>query len=227
MESLHPTMQRRWNTAVEMFREAHRDKAIKNLDDNLNYLNKMTSQLEFLKAINLDEKVVRVAYTQAGQPTATVIRDNQAIADKKLYQTAFRSEEEAYYILAIINSNKLEDAAETFMPRGLYGARDLEKHGWKLPIPRYEPNDKLHALLSELGTKAEHECRSLIAESGIMSNAPGEAQSRPARTLLRSQWQPKSKTALAIENAVAQLLSDPAQADLAARQLAAQRIKAK
>ena len=53
-----------------------------------------------------------------------------------------------------------------------------------------------------------------------MTKPPGDAQSRAARRLLRHEWQPTSETAQAIEVAVAQLLSDPAQAALAERQMA-------
>ena len=67
------------------------------------------------------------------------------------------------------------------MPKGLYGARHFEKHGWKLPIPRYEANDPLHASLRKLGKTAEQECQDLIDQSGIMSNSPGDNQSRAAR----------------------------------------------
>ena len=35
---LHPTMQRRWNNASEMYREAHKNQAIKDLYSNLNHL---------------------------------------------------------------------------------------------------------------------------------------------------------------------------------------------
>ena len=45
---LHSTMQRRWNNAAEMYREAHKNQAIKDLYSNLNHLNKLTSQLEYL-----------------------------------------------------------------------------------------------------------------------------------------------------------------------------------
>ena len=66
---------------------------------------------------------------------------------------------------------------------------------------------------------AEKECQALIANSVIMSKPAGDAQSREARRLLRHEWQPISATALAIEDAVAELLSDPAQAALAERQM--------
>ena len=55
--------------------------------DRLNYQNILTSQLEYLQAAINGEETTRVAYTQSGQPTAAVIRDNHAIVDRKLYQT--------------------------------------------------------------------------------------------------------------------------------------------
>ena len=105
------------------------------------------------------------------------------------------------------------------MPRGLFGARHFHKHGWKLSIPRYDANDPLHVRLSELGETAEQECQALIAESDIPTKPAGDAQSRAARRLLRHEWQPNSATAQDIETAVAELLSDPAQAALAERQM--------
>ena len=88
-----------------------------------------------------------------------------------------------------------------------------------MPIPRYDASDSLHVHLSELGASAEQECAALIAKSEIPSNPPGNTQSRAARSMLRHEWQPNSKTAQAIETAVAKLLSDPAQAKLAEHQM--------
>ena len=219
VSELHSTMQRRWNNAAEMFREAHKERGITELIDNLNHLNKLTSQLEYLREAIAGCEATRIAYTTSGRPTATIIRDNHAMLDTNLYQTACQSAGEAYYILAIINSNELEAAVETFMARGLYGARHFHKHGWKLPIPRYDASDPLHVRLSGLGAIAEKECASLIANSDIPTKPAGDAQSREARRLLRHEWQPISATAQAIEATVAELLSNPAQAALAERQM--------
>ena len=219
VEALHQSMRKRWNIADEMFRAAHKNQAINDLYDRLNYQNILTSQLEYLQAAINGGETTRVAYTQSGQPTAAVIRDHHAIVDRKLYQTICSSEDEGYYVLAILNSKELATAAEKFMTKGLFGARDFEKHGWKLPIPRYEADDPLHARLSELGKAAEQECQALIDSSGIMSNPPGDNQSRAARRLLRHEWQPNSKTTQAIEAAVAKSLSDPKQAELAKQQM--------
>ncbi|MCY3690757.1 MAG: N-6 DNA methylase [Chloroflexi bacterium] len=217
---LHPTMQRRWNNAAAMFREVHANQAIKDLCSNLNHLNKLTDQLEYLRGSISGDGTVRVAYTQSGQPTAAVIRDSNAIVDHVLFQTICESEPEAHYILAIINSNELAKQAKPFCPTNwAKEIRHFHKHGWKLPIPRYDATDPLHVRLSQLGATAEQECQALIAQSDIATRPPGDPQSRAARRLLRHTWQPTSKTAQAIEAAVAQLLSDPAQAALAARQM--------
>ena len=216
---LHSTMQRRWNNAAEMYRDAHKNQAIKDLYRNLNHLNKLTSQLAYLQGAITGDEIVRVAYTSSGKPTAAIIWDNHAIVDYVLFQTICRSEGEAYYVLAVINSNELAAAAEMFMARGLYGARHFQKQGWKLPIPRYDATDPLHVRLSELGKAAEQECTAAIAKSDIPTKPAGDAQSREARRLLRHEWQPNSKIAQDIEATVAELLSDPAQAALAKRQM--------
>ena len=217
---LHSTMQRRWNNAAEMFREAHKNQVIKDLYSNLNHLNKLTSQLGYLRGTTAEDKTVRVAYTQSGQPTAAIIRDNHAIMDRKLYQTVCQSDGEASYLTAILNSDELATRARPFCTTNwAKKIRDFEKHGWKLPIPRYDVGDPLHVRISTLGATAEQECQGLIAHSDIMSKPAGDAQSRAARRLLRHEWQPNSKIAQDIEKAVANLLSDPAQAALAQQQM--------
>ena len=219
VSSLHSTMQRRWNIAAEMYRKAHKNQAIKDLYRRLNHQNILTSQLEYLRGEIAGNGAIRIAYTTQGKPTAAVIKDNYSVLDHKLFQTVCQSAEEAHYVLAIINSNALTTAAETFMTKGLYGARDFHKHGWKLPIPRHDAGDPLHVRLSQLGKAAEQECADIIADSDILTKPAGDSQSRAARSLLRHEWQPNSATAQAIEAAVAQLLSDPAQAALAEQQI--------
>ena len=219
--ALHHTMQRRWDNAATMFRDAHAGQSITKLLDNLNHLNKLTSQLAYLREAISADGSVRVVYTTSGRPTAAIVQDSHAVVESNLYQTICRSIDEARYLLAILNSRNLEEHTAMFMPKGLFGARHFHKHGWKLPIPRYDASDPLHVRLSELGKVAEQECAALIADSNIKSKPAGDGQSRAARSLLRHEWQPNSKVAQEIEKAVAKLLSDPAQAALAEQQVAA------
>ena len=105
--ALHPTMQRRWSKAAEMYRAAHKERGITELLNNLNYLKKLTGQLEYLRTAIADGRTIRVAYTAAGRPTATIVKDNHAIFENALFQTVCKSESEAYYLIATINSNEL------------------------------------------------------------------------------------------------------------------------
>ena len=105
VEALHPTMGRRWDNAAEMFREAHQERSITELINNLNHLNKMTDQLDYLQGAIKGTGAVRVSYTSSGQPTAAIIRDNHAIVDYKAFQTICRSEDEAHYLMAVLSPN--------------------------------------------------------------------------------------------------------------------------
>ena len=155
--ALRNSMRRRWNNAAAMYRDAHKERGNANLLDNLNHLNKLANQLEYLQGAIAGDGTTRIAYTKSGVPTATIIRDNQAILENTLYLTICQSENEANYLVAILNSGVLTEKADAFMTKGLYGARDFHKHGWKLPIPRYDAGESLHVRLSELGALAESE----------------------------------------------------------------------
>jgi hypothetical protein len=217
---LHHSMQRRWNTVAEMYYEAHKNHEIKELYRRLNHLNALSGQLAYLQGLTTSNGATRIAYTTNGEPTAAMVHDHHGILENSLYQTICRSEDEAHYLLAIINSNELAIRAKPFCTTNwAKKIRHFHKHGWKLPIPRYDGGESRHVRLSELGATAEQECQAIISESDIRSKPAGEAQSRAARRLLRHEWQPESATARLIELAVAELLSDPEQADLAARQM--------
>ena len=200
------------------------DRSTTELLDNLNHLNKMTDQLEYLRASANDGDAIRVVYATSGEPTVSVVESTCAIVESTAYQTICKSKNEAYYLIAIINSNELSKRAKPFCPTNwAKEIRHFHKHGWKLPVPRYDADDPLHVRLSELGATAEQECQALIKQSDIMSKPAGDAQSRVVRRLVRREWQPNSATAQAIEAAVTELLSDPAQAALAVQQLDSRR----
>ncbi len=223
-QELDDRMRSRWEK-MERLWEANRGKTdTKSLTQNLNWLNKLTSQLEYLAWVNDEDEMayqdwlnrlnncplrrrpIRIAYSQSGRPTAALIVDNQAILDRKLYQVTCRNLEEARYLLAIINSRTLEREVSHFMPKGLFGARDLEKHLWKLPIPEYDAGNESHAALSRLGRTAERECKALLNKLAAL-NGEDWLTVTNARSSIRNGWQPGSETAQAIETAVAALLA--------------------
>ena len=104
-----------------------------------------------------------MVYTSAVRQPATIIRNDTHVIDYKLFWVACKNIEEANYLLAIINSDSLYESVKQFMSKGQFGARDLQKHLWKLPIPEFDPNNKLHASISDAGKKPprarRHACR--------------------------------------------------------------------
>ena len=100
LESLHQACRRRWANATEMYREAHQQQSNQGpVQTDLNYQNiSSPASWSTCRAQLRDDGTVRVAYTQSGQPTAAIIRDNHAIMDRKLYQTVCQSDGEASYL---------------------------------------------------------------------------------------------------------------------------------
>ena len=88
------------------------------------------------------------------------------------------------------------------MPKGQFGARDLHKHLWKLPIPQFDPNDAVHSAVADAGWAAEDGARK---ELDRLYKNRGHVTIRIARRELR-KWLRESPEGAAVEAAVEQLL---------------------
>ena len=141
-----------WRTVSNLW-ETNRATANKmDLLGQLDYYGKLSSQLEWQR--DKGGRPVRVAYSSSGMPTAALVNNGVTTVDYTLFWIACRDAREAYYLLAVINSDTLYQAVASFMPKGQFGARDLQKHLWKLPIPEYDPENRVHAAVSEAGKVA-------------------------------------------------------------------------
>ena len=94
---------------------------------------------------------------------ATLLDHNDAIVDYKLFWIACKDTPEAHYLLAIINSDALFEKVTPLMSNGQFGARDLQKHLWKLSIPEFDPEIPLHVAVSDVGEAAEDTVRRLLS----------------------------------------------------------------
>ena len=225
LQELDANMRARWEKMARLW-EANRGKTdTKSLEQNLNWLNKLESQLDYLRWLNDDNEMayqrwlgelkncplrgrtVRIAYTTSGRPTAGLVPDSDAIIDTTLYQVSCLNVDEAYYLLAIINSDALAKAAKPFCSTNwAKEIRHLHKHLWKLPIPEYDSGNGKHAALSRLGETAAQEAEAVIAELAAR-NGEDWLTAANARSSLRNGWQGGSDTAQAIERAVRELLA--------------------
>jgi hypothetical protein len=114
----------------------------------INYINQLSSQFPIAH--------LRLVYAKAGSlPAACVIRDKRAVIDHKLYWMAPATEEEAFYLATILNSETARARAERFQSRGQFGARDFDKVMFNLPIPLFAAGDPLHRDLTKAGAHAE------------------------------------------------------------------------
>ena len=150
---LERRMRERWQTVNRRWEE---NKALANrlnLLGQLDYMGKLSSQLEWQH--NPKNRTVRVLYNQSGAPTATPLEDDEALADYTLYWIACKSTNEANYVLAIINSDALAVAVNRYtIPNWAGNTRHLQKHLWKLPIPEFDPAQGLHAEIAKAGAAA-------------------------------------------------------------------------
>ena len=61
--------------------------------------------------------------------------------------------------MTIINSVTLEDEVAPLMSKGQFGARDVHKHLWKIPIPEFDDAILLHQDLAHLGQRLAEEAK--------------------------------------------------------------------
>ena len=202
MGTLDRRMRERWE-AVSRLWEQYKSPVNKlNLIGQFDYWGHLSAQLKWRHQPG--ERSIRIVYTKSGEPTAAIIHDNDSIIDHKLFWVPCKSIEEANYLLAIINSDTLYKAVQPLMPKGQFGARDVQKHLWKLPIPEYDPEQKLHVRISQAGERAA---------SGAAARLEQLRQERGDKvtvTIVRRElraWLRSSPEGAAVEAAVGQLLA--------------------
>ena len=202
LANLERRMRGRWQTISQLWDEYKGPRNKLNLIENMDHYGKLSVQLEWQK--DTVKRSIRVAYTRSGQPTATVLYDKRSIIDTTLYWIGCKNIEEAHYLLAIINSDALEEAVNPLtVPNWSGRTRDLHKHLWKLPIPEYDPGNALHADISDAGKSAAHGAARQLAT--LRQERGNHLSVRIARRELRA-WLRSSDEGTRVEEAVTQLL---------------------
>jgi hypothetical protein len=81
------------------------------------------------------------------------IKLNGIIIDHKLYYYETDSEDEAFFLSAVLNSKIVDETIKPAQSRGKFGPRDIHKKPFEIMIPKFEPKNKIHVLLSDLAKK--------------------------------------------------------------------------
>ena len=202
ISGLDRRMRDRWRTVSALWDENKQPVNNLNLASQLNYLHKLSSQLHWRD--NPGERPIRVAYNQSGAPTAVMIDNDDALVDYTLYWISCRNIQEAHYLLAIINSDTLYESVQPLMAKGQFGARHLQKHLWKLPIPEFDGKNRLHARTARAGERAAAGAAKQLEQ---LREARGDKLTVTiARRELR-KWLRTSKEGRSVETAVNGLLA--------------------
>ena len=92
------------------------------------------------------------------------------------------------------------------MSKGQFGARDLVKHLWRLPIPEYDDSDSLHSELALAAENAAVGAKALWGE--IRAEREGKGQSTSVTVALREirKWLSESSEGRRVEELVGRLL---------------------
>ena len=200
---LERRMRERWQTVSRLWEE---NKALTNnlnLLSQLDYMGKLSSQLEWLQ--DAGDRPVRVVYTKSGEPTAAILHTKGDSVENVVFWVPCKGIEEANYLLAIVNSDALRETVEPLMTKGQFGARDLHKHLWKLSIPEFDPADELHIAITEAGANAAVGAKLKLDE--LRSQRGDDLTVTVVRRELRT-WLRTSDDGQAVENAVSRLLAD-------------------
>ena len=199
---LQRRMRERWQTVNSLW-ETHKRPANRlNLLERLDYHRELSEQLDWQQESGI--RPMRVVYTASGTPTAALVGDSDAIFDKTLYWITCKDEQEAYYLLAIINSDTLADAVNRYTTPNWTGrTRHLLKHIWKLPIPEFDAGDALHQAVSDAGAAAALGASERLAL--LRAERGGRLTVTIARRELR-KWLRASDAGAAVEAAVGRLL---------------------
>ena len=198
---LERRMRDRWLTACRLWEENKTTVNKLDLLGQLDFYGKLSSQLDWHGAN--ESRTVRVVYNQSGTPTAALLEDNDALVDYTLYWVTCGDTQEAYYLLAIINSQSLYEAVAPMMAKGQFGSRHLQKHLWKLPIPEFDADDSLHVEISDAGKAAASGAAQRLSE--LRAERGDNVSVTIARRELRA-WLRTSPEGAAVEGAVGRLL---------------------
>ena len=187
----------RWRTIEQLWNEHKSENNNLSLLDQIDYFGKLESQLAVGAA--------RLVYSKSGHPTAAVLLNSSAILDSSLYRIDCSSHAEAHFLAALINCRMLAEAVRPYMPKGQFGARDLHKHLWRLPVPIYDPRSAIHRDLAVAGHQASYQAAARLQRFQRHRQVEGKGVTNAAvRADLRA-WLDSSAIGLRIETIVKQL----------------------
>ena len=169
-----------WRQCEELYEEYRSEGRYnpKTLRDRIDYGASLSKQLRVVTDVTRQT----VLYPKASDiMRAGRIARGNAITNDTLYYWEAESEEEAAYLVAILNAPALREAFKESKQSG----RHIDTHFWrKIPIPRYEQGNSDHAALARLANEAETNIKKWISDPTNTKALQQVGLSARIRTLL-------------------------------------------
>lgn len=119
----------------------------------------LTARLDHMRLLSCQTSSgpLRVVYAASGSRlSASVLRDTDAIVEHGAYWSSARSDDEAYFLSAILNSKAGTAKISDLQIIGEAGTkRHLDNLVWTLPIPEYDAKEQRHRDLAAAALRAE------------------------------------------------------------------------
>jgi hypothetical protein len=184
----YPLLAKWWRRVATVWNE-HRSSERLSIVEQLDYHGKLSGQYPL--------RPLRVVYAASGMHLcAARIEHHRAVMSHSLYWSWVDSVEEARYLCAILNASCVTELVRPYMSYGK-DERHIDKHVWKLPIPKFDPKDREHMKLAKQAALVE----AAIAELELDDDLHFAARRRHIREFLADH--PSAKQ---IEEFVAKLL---------------------
>src|SRR5207249_11144540 len=153
-----------WLKEAESYWSARRtEKSPKQLAERLDYSKELSAQFPakgrymvlftksatYLTACLIDREILP-EYPIGEQS----LRPRGLVVDDTTYWYATDDDNEAFYLVAWLNSPSVDAAIKVDQTMGLYGPRDIHKRPLEFPLPSFESKDSHHRELAEAGRRA-------------------------------------------------------------------------
>lgn len=178
-----------WFSQTEGIWERHRKDAELSFAGRLDYQRTLTSQKVRAKYC--------VIYNQSGTNiSASLVTKNESkrigefpisgyVIDSKTYYHYAKTEDEAHYLVGILNSTFVNEAIKPLQPEGLMGARDIHRRPFEAcDIPLFDPKNNLHTRIAETAREAREELLKIVRKIETpVARARGDARHLVANQL--------------------------------------------
>ena len=186
---LKPLAKKHYKLLNDVFKtKIKEDVEINTIWKRINYQNKLTNPDQL--------KLPKIVYPMTGSTVkAAIIRSNYLI-DTKLYFTAIEKEEEAFYLLGILNAPCI---TEDLTYRGSTGAggsiRGVHKMPLELKIPKFNEKNTLHKKILDQAKEMEKKCI-IIANKWRENEFEKETKKKKRNPKIKNlndiEWKPKT-----------------------------------